>query len=164
MMISPQTYRRQHEKDSIEELKKERDRLIKSIWKYEKGESPEEASRRNPSPRTVYSCNCEYLAVVLKMISVAEEEVGNQGHGDENMRYVSKHTGDGGEITEEQERLLFDWLVAHGHSYGEVFEAIACMLGRDEAYPHRIRDTDYMSKEVVKYYEKHIKHIKDSEH
>lgn len=161
MMISPQTYRRQHENDSIEELKKERDKLIESIWKYEKGGIPEEARRRNPSPGTIYSCNCEYLAVVLKMISIAEDEVRNQGRGNANKHYVFKHIGAGGEITEEQESRLFDWLVAHGHSYGEVFEAIACMLGREEARPLGIHDRDYFSKETV---ERFKKHLRDAEH
>lgn len=156
MMISPQTYRRQHENDSIEKLKKERDRLIKSIWKYEKGDIPEEARRRNPSPGTIYSCNCEYLAVVLKMISVAEDEVRRQDLGDENMRYISWHVGEGGEITEEQQSLLFDWLVAHGHSYREVYEAIACMLGREEARPLKVHDRDYFSQETLEWFKKRL--------
>lgn len=66
MMISPEAYIAHLEGASYNELIKERDRLIRSIRKYEKlekaGDRSSEDWFRCPSPDVVYQCSLEYLA------------------------------------------------------------------------------------------------------
>ena len=61
-MISPKTFRRVLENATLEEIIKERDKLIREIRRYEKGKIPEEDYFRDSSPEVVYRMNNAYLA------------------------------------------------------------------------------------------------------
>ena len=67
-MICPLTYRRIHENDTLEELQKERERLIESMRKYENRELSEECYMVCPAPGVVYSCNIDYLKELIDLI------------------------------------------------------------------------------------------------
>ena len=76
-MISPYSYAKSIGKSTYDELIQERDRLIDSILSLEaaaKGVLPgrEQAC---PSDQTVYSCNLQYLAELMKMMATRCKEL-----------------------------------------------------------------------------------------
>ena len=75
-MISPATYKRFHENDTLEKLQKERDELIQSMKAYENHEIPEERYNICPSPGVVYSCDVDYLKELIELI---KEKVSGKG-------------------------------------------------------------------------------------
>lgn len=68
MMQAPETFRLELENQSLEQLRKERDKLIRSIRDYEKHESEIEDTGMSPSPSVVYYCNNLYLVETIKLI------------------------------------------------------------------------------------------------
>ena len=68
MMISPKTFRGAFENATLEEIIKERDKLIREIRRYEKGKIPEEDYMIDPSPEVVYMMNNLYLAELCNLI------------------------------------------------------------------------------------------------
>ena len=68
MMQAPETFRLELENHSLEQLRKERDRLIRSIRDYEKHESEIEDIGMSPSPSVVYYCNNLYLIGTINLI------------------------------------------------------------------------------------------------
>ena len=68
MMQSPESFRLELENHSLEQLRKERDRLIRSIRHYEKHESETMDDLICPSRSVVYYCNNLYLVETLKLI------------------------------------------------------------------------------------------------
>lgn len=74
MLLSPESYRKMLEKSSLDELKEERDGLIKSITEY--GNVKKEGldfMPQTPDHHTIYMFNHLYLAEVCKLI---HKEVG----------------------------------------------------------------------------------------
>lgn len=69
MMISPDFYRSEIIDYELDELVKERNKLIKEINRFEKNKITEEERMISPSPLTVYQCNNEYLIEVTKLIN-----------------------------------------------------------------------------------------------
>ena len=67
-MISPKTFRGAFENTTLEEIIKERDKLIREIRRYEKGKIPEEDYMIDPSPEVVYMMNNLYLAELCNLI------------------------------------------------------------------------------------------------
>ena len=67
-MISPKTFRGAFENATLEEIIKERDKLIREIRRYEKGKIPEEDYMIDPSPEVVYMMNNLYLAELCNLI------------------------------------------------------------------------------------------------
>ena len=61
MMIDPVIFRKSLENATLEEIIKERDKLIREIRRYEKGKNSEEDYCVNPSPEVVYMMNNDYL-------------------------------------------------------------------------------------------------------
>ena len=73
MMIHPKSFREAFEDATLDEIIKERDKLIREIRRYEKGKlSLEELSRRL-SPDTVYYCNNLYLAELCYLINKKDD-------------------------------------------------------------------------------------------
>ena len=68
MMISPKTFRGAFENATLDELIKERDKLIREIRRYEKGKIPIDELCRDPSPEVVYMMNNLYLAELCTLI------------------------------------------------------------------------------------------------
>lgn len=68
MMQSPELFRLGLENYSIEQLRKERDRLIREIRDYEKQDSRVKEIDMSPSPAVVYYCNNLYLVETLKLM------------------------------------------------------------------------------------------------
>lgn len=68
-MIDPKTFRNQYEDATLEEIIKERDKLIREIRRYEKGKIPKEDYMIDPSPEVVYYCNNLYLAELCHLIN-----------------------------------------------------------------------------------------------
>ena len=75
MLLSPESYIKMLEKSSLDELKEERDGLIKSITEYEKAKKEGHYFMpQNPDHHTIYMFNHLYLAEVCKLIH--KKEVG----------------------------------------------------------------------------------------
>lgn len=68
MMNDPESLKESLRHASLEEIIKERDRIIREIRKYEKGKIPEEDFCMNPSPDVVYYCNLSYLSEICDLI------------------------------------------------------------------------------------------------
>jgi len=68
-MIDPKTFRNQYEDATLEEIIKERDKLIREIRRYEKGKIPKEDYMMDSSPEVVYYCNNLYLAELCHLIN-----------------------------------------------------------------------------------------------
>lgn len=68
-MIDPKTFRNQYKDATLEEIIKERDKLIREIRRYEKGKIPKEDYMMDPSPEVVYYCNNLYLAELCHLIN-----------------------------------------------------------------------------------------------
>ena len=54
MMIDPASFREAFKKATINEIIKERDKIIREIRRYEKGKIPEDDYMMDTSPETVY--------------------------------------------------------------------------------------------------------------
>ena len=79
MMIDPKTYSQSIRNESLSELKKERNRVIKEIREYDDAIDDDNIFMSgNPDPETIYLNNHLYLAEVCKLIS------GRLSHGDLN--------------------------------------------------------------------------------
>lgn len=74
MMISPETYVSFHEKDSFDQLIKERKRIIKEIATLEKivfkDNKSDDAWLIDPGPDVQYQLTLEYLAELCKFMSL----------------------------------------------------------------------------------------------
>ena len=69
MMIDPKTYSQSIRNESLSELKKERNRLIKEIREYENAMDDDNIVMiSNPDPETIYLNNHLYLAEVCRLI------------------------------------------------------------------------------------------------
>lgn len=68
MMISPKTFRGAFENATLEEIIKERDKLIREIRRYEKGKTSLDEITMDPSPEVVYMMNNLYLAELCHLI------------------------------------------------------------------------------------------------
>ena len=68
-MIDPKSFRERFENATLDEIIKERDKLIREIRRYEKGKISLEELSRCPSPETVYYCNNLYLAELCYLIN-----------------------------------------------------------------------------------------------
>ena len=69
MMIDPKIYPESIRNESLTELKKERNRLIKEIREYENAMDDDNIVMiSNPNPETIYLNNHLYLAEVCKLI------------------------------------------------------------------------------------------------
>ena len=69
MMIDPKTYSESISNESLSELKKERNRLIKEIREYENAMDDDNIFMSgNPDPETIYLNNHLYLAEVCRLI------------------------------------------------------------------------------------------------
>ena len=69
MMINPKTYSQIISNESLLELKKERNRLIKEIREYENAmDDGKIFMSGNPDPETIYLNNHLYLAEVCRLI------------------------------------------------------------------------------------------------
>ena len=79
MMISPETYRKDHENDTYEELLKERNELISEIRYFEKHEKEimKDAAYICPSPDLVYQIELDYLSELCCLISTKYNELQN---------------------------------------------------------------------------------------
>ena len=67
-MIDPETFKESLRHESLTEIIKERDKIIREIRKYEKGKIPEEDFCMDPSPDVVYYCNLSYLSEICDLI------------------------------------------------------------------------------------------------
>ena len=69
MMIDPNIYSESIRNESLTELKKERNRLIKEIKEYENAMDDDNIVMiNNPDPETIYLNNYLYLAEVCRLI------------------------------------------------------------------------------------------------
>ncbi len=68
MMISPFSYRAEHENDSLKKLQRERAELIRYMKKYENHELPEDDYHMCPSPEVHYSLYKDYLWQLFELI------------------------------------------------------------------------------------------------
>lgn len=69
MMFDPVTFKKGFENETLEEIIKERDNIIRAIRRYEKDKIPEEEYYMDPSPEFVYYCNNLYLAELCYLIN-----------------------------------------------------------------------------------------------
>ena len=77
MMMSPETYAKEHKNDSYKELLQERDELLNEIREVEKDPGNTDAFRF-PSPRDIYLFNLQYLEKLCGLIADKYlEEYGN---------------------------------------------------------------------------------------
>ncbi len=74
MMIDPASFREAFKKATINEIIKERDKIIREIRRYEKGKIPEDDYMMDPSPETVYKMNNLYLANLCNLIYEKNKE------------------------------------------------------------------------------------------
>ena len=77
MMIHPKEFREIFEDTTLDEIIKERDKLIREIRRYEKGKIPEEDYLMCPSPDTIYSMNNLYLAELCCLINEKPHDLVN---------------------------------------------------------------------------------------
>lgn len=76
MMICPEFYMEQIKDSNLQQLLKERNRLIRELRKFEKQKDSDEkeAIRMHPSPEVVYHFNNEYLIKVIEQINIKMKE------------------------------------------------------------------------------------------
>ena len=67
-MADPSTVRKALENATLEEIIKERDKLIREIRRYENGKIPEDEYYMDSSPEVVYMMNNLYLAELCNLI------------------------------------------------------------------------------------------------
>ena len=68
MMISPDSYRIEHQDDTLEDLQKEARELRAYIHDYECGMIPKEEFDIMPSPTVICTMSREYLKVIKELI------------------------------------------------------------------------------------------------
>ena len=73
-MIDPTTFREAYKNAPLEEIIKERDKLIREIRRYEKGKIPEEDYCMDPSPEVIYRMNNAYLVELCYLIIEKDKE------------------------------------------------------------------------------------------
>ena len=73
-MIDPITFREAFKNATIEEIIKERDRIIREIRRYEKGKIPEDDYCMDPSPEVIYIMNNSYLVELCYLIIKKRKE------------------------------------------------------------------------------------------
>ena len=73
-MIDLASFREAFKKATINEIIKERDKIIREIRRYEKGKIPEDDYMMDPSPETVYMMNNLYLAELCNLIYEKKKE------------------------------------------------------------------------------------------
>ena len=87
MMMSPETFKKEHENDSYKELIKVREELLADIKEFEKNPGNTDAFMF-PSPRDIYLFNLEYLEKLCGMIADKYlEEYGNFVGRDQQKAY-----------------------------------------------------------------------------
>ena len=69
MMMSPEAFKEQCEKLSLEELKDEKNKLIEYIDRYEAGNISEEKMYTKPSPEMIYNMTLDYIKATDEIIS-----------------------------------------------------------------------------------------------
>ena len=74
MMIHPKSFREAFEDATLDEIIKERDKLIREIRRYEKGKLSLEELTMDPSPEVVYMMNNEYLAELCHLINEKHQD------------------------------------------------------------------------------------------
>ena len=74
MMIDPKTFREAYKNATLEEIIKERDKLMREIRRYEKGKIPEEDYCMDPSPEVIYRMNNAYLVELCYLIIEKDKE------------------------------------------------------------------------------------------
>jgi len=65
-MICPEQYEKNIENLSLELLINQRNNLMRSIKRYERGKTNNETMMTNPSPDIVYFYELQYLEVIIK--------------------------------------------------------------------------------------------------
>lgn len=78
MMIDPITFKKAYENATPEEIIKVRDKLIREIRRYEKGNIPLDEITMDPSPDVVYMMNNAYLAELCYLI-VEKKRLNEEG-------------------------------------------------------------------------------------
>ena len=73
-MIDPKTFREAYKNATLEEIIKERDKLMREIRRYEKGKIPEEDYCMDPSPEVIYRMNNAYLVELCYLIIEKDKE------------------------------------------------------------------------------------------
>lgn len=69
MMISPEAFVFENQDKTYQELIKERDKIIRELRKYEKGDVTIQEMLTTPSAHTRYICNLEYLSALCPLIA-----------------------------------------------------------------------------------------------
>lgn len=77
-MIDPITFKKAYENATPEEIIKVRDKLIREIRRYEKGNIPLDEITMDPSPDVVYMMNNAYLAELCYLI-VEKKRLNEEG-------------------------------------------------------------------------------------
>ena len=67
-MVDPVSFRKSLENATLEEIIKERDKLIREIRRYEKGKTSLDEITMDPSPEVVYMMNNLYLAELCHLL------------------------------------------------------------------------------------------------
>lgn len=74
-MISPESYMETIKNLTLEQLVKERNKLIRELHRFEKRSDDENLEIFiHPSPEVVYQCNNEYLIKVTELINIKFRE------------------------------------------------------------------------------------------
>ena len=68
MMIDPQSFREAFEDAPLDKIIKERDKLIREIRRYEKGDLSLGEITMDPSPEVIYMMNNLYLAELCHLL------------------------------------------------------------------------------------------------
>ena len=68
MMIDPEIFKESLRHESLEEIIKARDSLIRQIQKYERDGPEDMEIAMDPSPDVVYYCNLSYLSEICGLI------------------------------------------------------------------------------------------------
>ena len=68
-MVNPESFKESYRHESLEEIIKERNRIIREIQEYEKEEPSDDIiAVSDPDPETIYYCNLSYLSVICDLI------------------------------------------------------------------------------------------------
>ena len=77
MMIDPTTFKESLKDESLTEIIKARDSIIKEIQEYEREEPSDDiVITSDPDPETIYYCNLSYLSEICDLIQekIREDE------------------------------------------------------------------------------------------
>ena len=75
MMISPETFVYEQQGKTYQELIKVRDKIIRELKKYEKGDVTLDEMLTTPSAHTRYICNLKYLSALCPLIAEKFNEI-----------------------------------------------------------------------------------------